>query len=85
MTVPEYLLLGIENPLLDISAPVDAKLLLKYNLKPNDAILADESHKRNHIITSELYPEFIGNYPVQYIAGGSCQNTCRGASYRIEC
>ena len=45
MTVPEYLLVGIENPLLDISAAIKPELLSKYKLKANDAILADASHK----------------------------------------
>jgi adenosine kinase len=70
------LLFGIENPLLDISAPVDTALLNKYKLKANDAILAEESHK-------ELYAELVANYPVQYIAGGAAQNTCRGAQYML--
>jgi adenosine kinase len=72
----EYLLLGIENPLLDISAPVSKDLLVKYKLKANDAILADPSHK-------DLYAEFIANYPVKYIAAGAAQNTMRGAQYLL--
>lgn len=71
-----FLLLGIENPLLDISAPVKPALLAKYKLKPNDAILAETEHK-------ELYEELVRDYPVQYIAGGAAQNTCRGAQYLL--
>lgn len=40
----EGALLGIGNPLLDISAVVDEALLTKYGLKPDDAILAEEKH-----------------------------------------
>lgn len=40
----EGLLIGIGNPLLDISAIVDEDLLNKYNLKPDDAIMAGETH-----------------------------------------
>ena len=70
MTAHSYLLLGIENPLLDISAVVNPELLAKYGLKANDAILAGDEHKA-------LYSELISSYKVQYIAGGACQNTCR--------
>ncbi len=69
-------LLGIENPLLDISARVDPELLKKYNLKANDAILAGPEHK-------ELFVELVRDYKVQYIAGGAAQNTCRGAQWLL--
>lgn len=38
------LLLGIGNPLLDISAIVDEELLKKYDLHPDDAIMAEAKH-----------------------------------------
>lgn len=41
----EGLLLGCGNPLLDISAIVDDKILKKYDLEPDNAILAEEKHK----------------------------------------
>lgn len=41
----EGLLLGCGNPLLDISSIVDAELLAKYDMQPNNAILAEEKHK----------------------------------------
>lgn len=42
----EGLLIGCGNPLLDIVANVDDAFLQKYELKPNDAILADDTkHK----------------------------------------
>lgn len=44
--------MGIGNPLLDISANVDDGLLEKYELKPDDAIMADEKHM-------PLYKELI--------------------------
>ncbi|KAI5749615.1 hypothetical protein M8J76_008783 [Diaphorina citri] len=73
----EGLLLGLGNPLLDISATVDASFLEKYNLKANNAILADEKHK-------DLYEDLIKNNKVDYIAGGSTQNTLRVAQWLIE-
>lgn len=73
----EGLLLGMGNPLLDISATVDVPFLEKYGLKPNDAILADTKHK-------ELYEDLINNFKVDYIAGGSTQNTLRVAQWLLE-
>lgn len=68
----EGLLLGIGNPLLDISAKVDDYFLDKYNLKANDAILAQDKHK-------PLYDEMVEQYKADFIAGGSVQNTMRVA------
>lgn len=42
--VTESLVVGIGNPLLDISVMVDDEFLKKYDLKPNDAIMADSKH-----------------------------------------
>ncbi|KAJ3304690.1 adenosine kinase [Kappamyces sp. JEL0829] len=72
----EYILFGIENPLLDISAVVKPELLTKYGLNSNDAILAEDKHK-------PLYTELVENYPVVYIAGGAAQNTLRGAQWLL--
>jgi len=38
----ENVLLGMGNPLLDISATVDMDLLTKHSLKSNDAILTED-------------------------------------------
>lgn len=59
-------LLGMCNPLLDISADVPQSLLDKYDVKLNNAILAEEKHV-------PLYAELVKDYPVQYIAGGATQ------------
>ena len=40
--LPENVLLGMGNPLLDISATVERDMLSKHNLKSNDAILTEE-------------------------------------------
>jgi len=56
--------LGLCNPLLDISAEVPLEVLSKYGITLNNAILADESHM-------PIFDELSTNYPVQYIAGGS--------------
>jgi adenosine kinase len=73
----EYQLLCLENPLLDIQAVGDQALLDKYDLKANDAILAEEKHK-------PLYEDLLNNYDAKLIAGGAAQNTARGAQYILE-
>lgn len=66
----ENMLLGMGNPLLDISAVVEENLLKKYDLKENEAILATEKH-------TTLYTTLVDKYDVEYIAGGSVQNALR--------
>ncbi|KAI9836319.1 MAG: adenosine kinase [Thelocarpon superellum] len=73
-TSGEYALLCLENPLLDIQAKADSSLLSKYDLKANDAILAEEKHMG-------LYEELLNKYEAKLIAGGAAQNTARGAQY----
>ena len=68
-----YKLLCLENPLLDIQAEGTPALLSKYNLKANDAILAEDSHK-------PLYAELL-SLNAKKIAGGAAQNTARGVQY----
>jgi adenosine kinase len=70
----EYALLCLENPLLDIQAYGDQALLDKYNLKANDAVLAEESQ-------IPLYEDLLANYDAKLIAGGAAQNSARGAQY----
>ncbi|XP_076381432.1 uncharacterized protein LOC117226012 isoform X3 [Megalopta genalis] len=73
----EGLLLGLGNPLLDISATVDNDFLKKYDLKSNNAILAEEKHK-------PMYEELIERYKADFIAGGSVQNTMRVAQWFLD-
>ncbi|KAG6017976.1 hypothetical protein E4U54_008525 [Claviceps lovelessii] len=70
----EYGLLCLENPLLDIQAVANDELLAKYDLKANDAILAEEKHL-------PLYEDLLNNYDAKLIAGGAAQNSARGAQY----
>ncbi|XP_076821070.1 adenosine kinase-like isoform X2 [Clavelina lepadiformis] len=75
--VREGILFGMGNPLLDISANVGEGYLIKYGLKPNDAILAEEKHR-------PLYNEVVEMFPVDYIAGGSTQNSIKVAQWMLE-
>lgn len=69
-------LVGMCNPLLDISADVPMTLLEKYGVTLNNAILAEEKHV-------PLYKELVVDYPVQYIAGGAGQNSIRVAQWML--
>ncbi|ERN08405.1 adenosine kinase 2 [Amborella trichopoda] len=73
----ERVLLGMGNPLLDISAVVDRDFLSKYGIKLNDAILAEDKHK-------PMYEEIASKYNVEYIAGGATQNTIRVAQWMLQ-
>jgi len=70
-------ILGMGNPLLDISSEVPASLLEKYGLKLNDAILAEEKHQ-------PLFDEMVKLPSVQYIAGGATQNSIRVAQWMLQ-
>jgi len=70
-------ILGMGNPLLDISAEVDASLLEKYDLKLNNAILAEEKHQ-------PLFAEMVARPDVKFIAGGATQNSIRIAQWMLQ-
>ena len=75
--VSEGILYGMGNPLLDISAEVPPDYLPKYDLKPNDAILAEPKH-------FPIYRDLVDNYQVEYIAGGGTQNAIRVAQWMLQ-
>eukprot|EP00037_Helgoeca_nana_P032017 m.411750 g.411750 ORF g.411750 m.411750 type:complete len:375 (-) comp28727_c0_seq1:108-1232(-) len=69
-------ILGMGNPLLDISAVVTPEYLAKYKLEKNNQILAEESHM-------PIYAEMVKDYEVEYIAGGATQNSIRVAQWML--
>ncbi|KAC9631545.1 hypothetical protein E3N88_45513 [Mikania micrantha] len=71
------ILLGMGNPLLDISAVVDEDFLTKYDIKLNNAILAEEKHL-------PMYEDMSSKYNVEYIAGGATQNSIRVAQWMLQ-
>lgn len=75
--VTEGVILGMGNPLLDISAPVSTDLLHKYGLDANNAILAEEKHM-------PLYDELAAHPDVVYNAGGATQNSIRVAQWMLQ-
>jgi len=70
-------LLGMGNPLLDISANVGQDMFDKYGVLPGNAILAEDKHQ-------PLYKELVDGYPVEYIAGGATQNSIRVAQWMLQ-
>ncbi|CAM6102050.1 unnamed protein product [Calypogeia fissa] len=65
------------NPLLDIAAQVDEDFLKKYDVKLNNAILAEPKHL-------PMYQE-LSKYPdVQFVAGGATQNAIRVAQWMLQ-
>eukprot|EP00127_Corallochytrium_limacisporum_P005333 Clim_evm9s203 gene=Clim_evmTU9s203 len=77
MTADQFLLFGMGNPLLDVSAEVDEEYLKKYDLEANNAILAEDKHK-------PMYTEMAEKYNVQYIPGGATQNAIRVAQWMLK-
>lgn len=75
--ITEGVILGMGNPLLDISAAVSEEVLNKYGLAPNNAILAEEKHM-------PLYEELAAEDGVIYIAGGATQNSIRVAQWMLQ-
>lgn len=76
-SIPEGILYGMGNPLLDISSDVQPDYLDRYGLKPNDTILAETKHL-------PIYQDLVNNYPVEYIAGGATQNSIRVAQWMLQ-
>jgi len=70
-------ILGMGNPLLDISAEVTQATFEKYGLEPGNAILAEDKHK-------PLYDELTAMKDVKYIAGGATQNSIRVAQWMLQ-
>ena len=70
-------ILGLGNPLLDISSPVDDAFMKKYDFKPANAILAEDKHL-------PMYQELSKMASVEYIGGGSTLNTIRVASWMLQ-
>lgn len=75
--VARGVILGMGNPLLDISAAVSEDVLTKYDLEANNAILAEEKH-------APLYTELAALDNVTYVAGGATQNSIRVAHWMLQ-
>jgi adenosine kinase len=76
MTAFNGSLMGLGNPLLDISAEVGQDFLDKYGVAKGDIILAEEKHL-------PIYKDLADNYSPQHIAGGATQNAIRVAQWML--
>jgi adenosine kinase len=72
-------LLGMGNPLLDISNDVDKDVFEKYGIKNGDAILAEPLEKYQ-----PLFKELAEKEGVKYIAGGATQNSIRVCQWMLQ-
>jgi adenosine kinase len=70
-------LMGMGNPLLDISAEVGQDMLDKYDVKLDSANLAEEKH-------IPIYKELIDEHKATFIAGGATQNSIRIAQWMLK-
>jgi len=70
-------ILGMGNPLLDISVNVDQALMDEFGLENGGIILAEDKHQ-------PLFPKLQAMEGVQYIAGGATQNTIRVAQWMLQ-
>jgi adenosine kinase len=74
----EYLLVGIENPLLDIQLDIESdELLTKYGLQHGHACLAEEKHQ-------PLFAELWSTPGKITIPGGSSLNSIRAANHMLK-
>lgn len=77
MTKFEGILMGMGNPLLDISANVPQEILDKYEVKLDSAILAEDKHQ-------PVYAELVEKFSPLFIAGGATQNSIRVAQWMLQ-
>eukprot|EP01029_Cantina_marsupialis_P016827 TRINITY_DN377682_c0_g1_i1.p1 TRINITY_DN377682_c0_g1~~TRINITY_DN377682_c0_g1_i1.p1 ORF type:complete len:359 (-),score=135.13 TRINITY_DN377682_c0_g1_i1:129-1205(-) len=71
------MILGIGNPLLDISTETPSTYATKYDIDFGDCKLAEEKHM-------PVYDDLRKNFDVTYIAGGACQNSIRTAKWALR-
>lgn len=70
-------LLGIGDPILDITAEVPTEFFDRYDVKPDSALIAEEMHL-------PMYSDLANNHDVHYTAGGAAQNTIRVAQWMLK-
>jgi len=75
--VEKGILLGMGNPLLDMSANVELSYLTKYGLEADNQILAEEKHL-------PMYKEMEDQFKVDYVAGGATLNTMRVGQWLLQ-
>lgn len=74
MTGGHFEFVAMGNPLLDMQLRNGEKVLEKYSLKANDAILVAPEQE-------SIYDYVKEHYEINYVAGGAAQNAARAAQY----
>lgn len=74
--VDEGVLMGIGNSLLDITVVTDEKFLKRFDLLPNNAIIAGDKQK-------EIYHAMVDEFEPSYLPGGATQNSIRVAQWLL--
>ena len=75
---PPILLVGLGQPILDISCEVESAMLDRYGLAAANCVLAEPTRH------GPLYAELAARPAVQYFAGGSGLNTVRCAEWWVD-
>jgi len=70
------LILGMENPLLDISINATEEIYKNYDLPLEDTVPVEEKHL-------PLFKEIKEHHKPNYIPGGSTQNTLRATQVKF--
>ena len=76
-----YSLLGIGDPIVDIIGDITSETIREYNLELGGSILANEDESQRII---EVYKKIENMKTVNYIPGGSVQNTMRVLSWCLN-
>ena len=82
--MPAAKIVCLGNPLLDLQATTTTAYLDRYHLKPNDAILVENtpsSQNQNTDPRMAIFEEILKFDDVKFVAGGAAQNTARGAAW----
>ncbi|KAI8794902.1 adenosine kinase [Biomphalaria glabrata] len=76
--IKKGILLGYGNPLLDISVQAQEDYLAKYDLKADNAILAEDKHQPMYEEIPNIFTD------VDYVPGGAALNTIRVAQLLLK-
>ena len=75
-----YTIIGIGDPIVDIISEINADIISEHELKLGDSIFASEDCANKNI---EMFNILENNRSVNYVPGGSVQNTLRVLSWNL--
>ena len=73
-----YSIIGIGDPIVDVTSYIEPSLIEKYGLKIGDSIFADEASTDKNL---EVFKVLESMDAVSYVPGGSVQNSMRVLSW----